>query len=351
MIRRLSVKGITVFPEEQLFPFVPGLNIFVGGNDSGKSHLMRLCYAVCKWSTGDSRKDLPVTWAEEKRLRQDLLRAFGVRELSTLVSRFRPAEAAVVHASLYGEDTPIGSAELEFRLQAGAEAPEMLQLPQRFTAGNAVFLAPQEVLSVYPYYVQVGRRYPELLDSATRELCRALETEPTQLPSPAMCHILALTERLLRGKLVRRSGRFYLQRPGQEPLELMAEGFKRTGTLALLIENGSVGPGTTLFWDEPEMNLNAAHLPQLVQILLALAKAGVQVMLTTHSLFLLRELTIQLAETPKPPSHRFFGLTPLEQGVRVCHADALTGLDTPESLEAEMIQADRYLSLRQSPTA
>ena len=79
-------------------------------------------------------------------------------------------------------------------------------------------------------------------------------------------------------------------------MSLVAEGFKRLGTLSYLIRNGSVKKGSVLFWDEPEMNLNASHLPVLVKTLTGLAKTGVQVMLSSHSLFLLRELMIQLSE-------------------------------------------------------
>lgn len=41
---------------------------------------------------------------------------------------------------------------------------------------------------------------------------------------------------------MKRDGRFFLQRPGQQPIEmsLVAEGFKRLGTLSYLIRNGSV---------------------------------------------------------------------------------------------------------------
>ena len=57
-------------------------------------------------------------------------------------------------------------------------------------------------------------------------------------------------------------------------MSLVAEGFKRLGTLSYLIRNGSVKKGSVLFWDEPEMNLNASHLPVLVKTLTGLAKTG-----------------------------------------------------------------------------
>lgn len=359
MIRKLAVEGVTVFPQREAFHFVPGVNIIVGGNDSGKSHLMKLCYAITKWGCGGTRRELPEVWAEEKRLRRDLLRVFGTQNLTSLTARNRGNGIASLHASLEGQKVPPGSAELDFHFTAEHEEEglHIKKLPQRFLSENAVFISPREVLSIYPCYMQAGKRYPELLDSASWELCRALEEEPTSAPVPeALRYVILQIEKLLSGKLQRINGRFYLKRPGQEPLELnlVAEGFKRIGTLGLLIGNGTVRSGTSLFWDEPEMNLNTSHLPLLVSIILGLCRAGVQIMLTTHSLFLLRELVIQLSEKPNEKlSRRFFGLQPPQdnqRGVRTSSGQALDEIDHIDSLEAEMEQADRYLNMNFEPS-
>ena len=352
MIRKLKVEGMTVFQHPESFNFVPGINIIVGGNDSGKSHLMKLCYAISKWGSGGSHRDLPEVWAEEKRLRQDLLRVFGTRDLTSLTSRLSGSHAqARIRAALEGEKVPAGTCELEFSFKAHCEEEglRISTMPERYLHSNAVFLSPREVLSIYPCYMQAGKRYPELLDSASWELCRALETEPaTPLPQ-ALRYVVKQIEQLLGGRLQRHNGRFYLQRPGQEALELnlIAEGFKRIGTLGLLIHNGTVRPGTALFWDEPEMNLNAGHLPLLVNLMMTLCRAGIQLLLTTHSLFLLRELVIQLAEQQnRSVSRRFFGLQAGRvEGRRVSESDELDQLAHLDSLEAEQEQADRYLSL------
>lgn len=350
MIRKLTVDGFTVFPTATSLTFEPGLNVLVGGNGSGKSHLMKLGYALCKWGFGGSRKELPVTWAEEKRLRLILLRVFALRDLTDLTSRTAAPCTATVRASLAGNKVPLGSAETAFSFRSGDEEDglSITVLPDRTLTDNTIYLAPREVLSIYPFYTQAGRRYPELLDSAGWDLCAALEQEPSAPLPPALAHVLHQIEALLHGQLVRRNGRFFLQHPDQAPLELnlTAEGYKRLGTLGLLLANGSVRAGTTLFWDEPEMNLNATHLPLLVDIMLGLCRAGIQVILSTHSLFLLRELAIQLADKRnRAVTRRFFGLQAKRCGSTVTSADSLARLDTLDILEAEATQADRYLSL------
>lgn len=355
MIRQLVVEGVTVFPSEKVFRFVPGINIIIGGNDSGKSHLMKLCYALTKWAGEGNKRGLPDVWAEEKRLRKDLLRVFGTHTLGALTSLNRGNNRARVQCSMQGEAVPAGTAETHFDFCADREEEglHMTRVPDRYLKENAVFISPREILSIYPCYMQAGKRYPELLDSASWELCRALEVEPPKdmvIPG-ALRHVIRQVENLLNGRLQRRHGRFFLERAQQQPMELnlVAEGFKRIGTLALLIGNGTIRKGTSLFWDEPEMNLNASHLPRLVGMMMTLCRAGVQLTLTTHSLFLLRELVIQLGEKANAGVSRLYvGLQPSEdntQGVRTSTGCSLDELDHIASLDAEQEQADRYLNI------
>lgn len=93
MIHDLLVRGVTVFPGSEHFEFVPGINVVVGGNDSGKSHLLKLCYTVARWSADGGKKSLPEKWAEEQRLRKDLMRVFAARGLAG-ADRPEPRERA-----------------------------------------------------------------------------------------------------------------------------------------------------------------------------------------------------------------------------------------------------------------
>lgn len=87
----------------------------------------------------------------------------------------------------------------------------------------------------------------------------------------------------------------------------------------------------------------------LVKTLTGLAKTGVQVILSSHSLFLLRELMIQLSEPRNAMVQRkFFGMSVPRgerSGVRVSWGESLEDVGPIESLEAEIEQADRYLKL------
>lgn len=354
MIRELTLSGVTAFLHETHLDFAAGINVIVGGNDTGKSHLMRLMYALCRWMERSPRRDFPEKWAEEHRLRRYLLHSFAARQLSALVSRRANTASARVHASFRGCKAPDGSADISFCFDSRKdENPNISSLPQRFLQERALFIPSRDVLTLFPCYVQVGKHYPDLLDGATWDLCRALEAEPSKAEhSEALQRVLKLIRTVLQGKIQRGGGsRFLLRRGKEEPLEmsLIAEGFKRVGTLGLLIENDALHEGDTLFWDEPEMNLNTTQLPMLCGIMLSLCEAGVQLIITTHSLFLLRELMIHLNRSSfSSLPRRFIGLhagTGLFGSVQVQQGESADDLGPLESLQAEMEQADRYLSM------
>lgn len=55
MLKSLDIKNLTVFATANL-RFSPQLNIFVGENGSGKSHLLKVAYAVLTASAEEGRK-------------------------------------------------------------------------------------------------------------------------------------------------------------------------------------------------------------------------------------------------------------------------------------------------------
>jgi AAA15 family ATPase/GTPase len=122
---------------------------------------------------------------------------------------------------------------------------------------------------------------------------------------------------------------------GRIAMPLVAEGLRKFATLHTIWKNGWLRPGTCLFWDEPEANLNPKLMDEAVAAILALAQGGVQVFLATHSYVILKELEVQA--TPDD-SVRFFALEPTPDGTKVHPADRYLDLK-PNPIE------DQYASL------
>jgi len=73
-------------------------------------------------------------------------------------------------------------------------------------------------------------------------------------------------------------------------MQQTAEGIKKIGILTTLITNRQLGKGTILFMDEPETALHPDAVRQMVEMLVALSKAGVQIFLASHSYFVIKQL-------------------------------------------------------------
>ena len=93
-------------------------------------------------------------------------------------------------------------------------------------------------------------------------------------------------------------GRFYLNIEGVSmEMHLVAEGLRKLAMLARLIATGSLVDKGFLFWDEPEASLNAKVVKLIARTILHLCQGGIQVVVASHSLFLLREFEILLQST------------------------------------------------------
>jgi len=143
-----------------------------------------------------------------------------------------------------------------------------------------------------------------------------------------------------------KAGRFYLKNSsGRMEMPLVAEGLRKLGMLARLIATGALLDKGYLFWDEPEANLNPRLIKRIAKIILDLSVNGIQIFIATHSLFLLRELEILLAQKKyRSISPMFFGLHKDSDGVSVLQGPTVDDIGDIASLNEELEQSDRFLN-------
>ncbi|MBC8083952.1 MAG: AAA family ATPase [Hymenobacter sp.] len=359
MLKRLHLRNFTVF-EDTDFAFGPGLNVLVGTNGTGKSHVLKLGYSTEMARTNINKaSDLVKTpinsfgsalaWSAS--LYKLLPNVFLSNQLSPLIRR--GAAMRTVVKVFFGKTT---ATRLAFQIireeESGNQSMTSLKaetgetpLPQPTENVSPVFIPAKEVLTMgwlLPMYalreVPIDQTYPDLL--------RLLPVLPLKSPEPAVAGILKRLHEIIGGKVEEEGGRYYLAAPDQPRMEMnmVAEGMRKFATLYKLLANGTLTPETTLFWDEPEANLNPALLKEMAAVLAELARAGFQIILATHSLFLLKELHI-LSQKEKTPV-RYFGLSTEAGGAtQVATADTLTDLPNLVALDVEIAQSDTFLDV------
>ena len=353
MLKRLQVKNFTVFAEAN-FEFGPGLNVVVGTNGTGKSHVLKLGYAVEvvreQVKHGAAVAGTPALANEETwgfHLSRCLPALFQVSGLGPLVS-FGPADRTATVEVVFSDEEIEESVQFELdgssqslRIVGGREA-QGATVP----AVEPVFIPAKEILTL-SYLTDIDKQYQAPVELNFLRLLAQLRKLPLR-NSAAPDALNALTHEL-GGNVVRENERFYLVRNDGQRLEMnmVAEGLRKFGTLQKLLANGSLTADTTLFWDEPEANLNPALLKKLAAVLAGMARQGFQIILATHSLFLLKQLHIlsrQPAAQPLPV--RYFGLNAQPGGpTHVSTTDDFEELPDVVALDEELAQAGEFLDV------
>jgi energy-coupling factor transporter ATP-binding protein EcfA2 len=356
-ITKIELEKFCAFRQASL-EFCPGINVFIGANGTGKSHLMKVLYSVLKANEHAEKRtqnnpNNMLTLLSQKLMgvfRPDPLRPEGgakdeTEGLGRLVTRGRRRACGSVQmetdaGKIFFELTTLGN----FRLHVDDLA----------RSGPAVFLPAREVLSMFEGFVSAYKTKLLSFDETYFDLCVALDAAPARGAWPKdFAGVLTELERVLGGRVHQIGGRFYIYNDhGVIESHLLAEGFRKLGTLFRLMQNESLARNGFLFWDEPESNLNPKMVTLVCRILRCLASSGVQVFVASHDYLLTHELSLA-AEYPEmhgefsPCPIRFFGFSRQnEEGSVSCQqGDILADLDNNPILDEFAALYDRRRAL------
>lgn len=346
MLRTLKTQNFTVFSDLSL-EFGKSLNVIVGENGSGKSHLLKLLYSMLSSSYElGNRLDAPPSKASlQGALADKLSGVFRPESLGRLVRR-KPGRAKS-EISLTFKDKQLN---LSFAFATNSRTEVVVEKrPQTWLTVPPAFLPTRELMSLYPGFVPLYEgRFLEF-EETWRDTCLLLGQPALRGPrSEKAARLLVPLEKAMGGKVVLDgNGRFYLKVPGTGNMEmhLVAEGWRKLCMLAQLITNGSLLDKGYLFWDEPEANLNPVVVKIVAATIIDLAQAGIQVFIGTHSLFLLREIEILTQKDARSVDTMFIGLHPMSQGSEALQGRGIGDIGPIAALDASLQQSDRYLEL------
>jgi energy-coupling factor transporter ATP-binding protein EcfA2 len=352
MLKRLHLKNFTVFADAN-FEFGPGLNVLVGTNGTGKSHVLKLGYASLKTAERLSKgenDEFKLAWNENntKNFLLDDLKGVFQPELNNVgrLIRWQTPQAKTSVRAGFGNDL---LSQFWFGI-VKADIPEyaihLIDISKEHRPreiGRPIFIPAKEVLTLaWISRLSEIRKLP--IDTTYTDLLNLLRPLPLLQLEKDAAEVLLRLEDLLGGIIEQSGDRFYLipKNGARVEIDLVAEGIRKFGTLFQLLMNGSLTKQTTLFWDEPEANLNPALLQKLATILAELARQGFQIILATHSMSLLKEFHILSREKDaKPLPIKYFGLNAGPgEATRIVTADNFEYLPDIVALEVELEQAD-----------
>jgi energy-coupling factor transporter ATP-binding protein EcfA2 len=360
MITGVKIENFTAFENLEI-TLSPRVNVIIGSNGTGKTHLLKAIYGLAlaglPASAGSSAKEVAAD------ISRKLLRLFSPEENRIGVLRAgganEPSRLSLVGSDETRIEVSFGSRSqvVQIKLDTGGTGHEL----------QPVFIPTKEVLSLVR-----GMRHPDhdratvemIFDDGYIDIAELLvrpgfEDEASSLDEDVrLSSVVRELVDLVGGRYRWTSEGAFRFEPGRyeekaDPARsksksaqayqdstvtrfvprgeqslssgMTAEGYRKIGVLHRLLCNGSISPGATgvLLWDEPEANLNPKLMKKLVQVLLELSRNGQQIVLATHDYVLLKWLDL-LIDKGKDDHVRFHALyrDPASQKLAVESADS-----------------------------
>ena len=298
-LTRVRLENFTAFDELDL-ELSPGINVLVGANGTGKTHLMKVCYAACDIT------------------RTGIL--FYEKVLNVFLPSVRNGNRLIKGQPEGWGDLPGGTSYIEIHTKDKKLRVVMstdgyddgLSIGDSKWPGSvieSVYIPVKEMLSNAPGFrslyaqreIHFEEVYRDILDRAFLPLLRHITYEPYG-------RLIANLQKAMGGVVVSgENEEFFLETSdGFIEFTLLAEGLRKLALLSILIQNGSLKEGSVLFWDEPETNLNPRLYGVVMEVLLELQRNGVQIFLATHDYGILKELELLMHEGDEVEFHSLY---------------------------------------------
>lgn len=299
----MKIKSV-VFEEFALFDnlkldFSPYINVITGFNGVGKTIVLKTLYSIMK-TIEDINNELvnPKVGKVSIEKAKEML-------ASKIIGVFMPDEGRV--GRLVRRKAGRGNANIKVSFEQNKNIQMRISTQMEKSIDliddlrdiksdiQALFIPPKEIISAASNFFSIYDNYHIAFEETYYDLNKLLLKPLTKgKNSKEQNAILEKFEDIIRGKVRMKDNKFYIKGKdmGEIEMGLVAEGDRKLATILHLVSNGTLGPNTILFWDEPESNLNPNRMKYISQALVELAKMGVQIFITTHSYFLLQEFSM-----------------------------------------------------------
>ena len=200
-VESVSLVRFSVFKKTQI-DFSTGLNVFIGANATGKSHVMKLLYSVLK-TRETARKD-----------RIDDKRRIAARLKEKLAGVFQPDEKDP--RRLVRRQVGRGSSKVILKASGGEftfKLTTLGNLTVEFDSLESVkpslFIPSREVIAMYHGFVDAYDKRELSFDETYYDLCKALSGRPAKGPRlKKAAELVEPLEEILGGKVSIEGGRF-----------------------------------------------------------------------------------------------------------------------------------------------
>jgi hypothetical protein len=176
-LRRLTCQNLTVFSSASL-DLSPSLNVFIGENGTGKTHLLQIASAVLTVGAEEGRKPNPPDPTKsflQTRIAEKLIGVFRPKSLGRLARQRQGHERCNVALSF--SDPALN---IDFRFAANSKSEVTLTgVPSMWLKTSAAYFPTRELLTIYPNFVSVYESHFLEFEETWRDTCVLLGAPPS----------------------------------------------------------------------------------------------------------------------------------------------------------------------------
>ncbi len=342
-IKDLYIENFTAFDQAK-FEFCDGINVLIGANGTGKTHAMKVMYGAV---LGLHFQEIFIVENIKYLIRNNENIDYPLsitNKVDDSSNQFRYISIGLCNKESNEPRTKINTTIENYKeiLPVYFPTTEMLSIYDNFFA------------TYERQHIPYNRTHYDLVLNLNEAILRKTHDD-----YKAIEPIIKNIQEIVTGYkdqqedlVILENDHFYFNIHGNKlDVNLVADGYRKLGTLYYLLRNGSLTTNSILFWDEPEASLNPILIRKTADIIRQLALAGIQIFVSTHDYLLAHELSL-LAEYPTPPAPekpniRFFALykdepqapTQIETGdtlSEIQHDDILNEFIAHDSYEASL---------------
>jgi predicted ATP-dependent endonuclease of OLD family len=264
------------------------INLLIGANGSGETFFLKALYSALRTVEQYQRDKEPKT--EKDLLFDALYWTFEARSLGDLVKKGKSALAF----------TMVANESERFSYSFGTSTQKNIQnLTNTFrpTMVNSLFVPAKEIVTVQDiilksYDVDRSFGFDKTYVDLARALSKTLKGRNYKEFSSARKSLYDAIGGKIEYDIVSKEWVFRDKERRVIQINLTSEGTKRLAVLDSLLGNHYLSRDSVVIIDEAEANLHPSMVGKFVDILVQLAKAGLQIFISSHSYFVIKKIYI-----------------------------------------------------------
>lgn len=204
MVNSISLKGFTSFTDNR-FSFINGVNILIGKNGTGKTHILKCLASAMQARHEFQEKQTTSKEQFEYILAENMGRYFKPDSIGNLVNKNIISGKSTVGIEIDGK-------ELSFSFSTTSKTTVKIEKDDKWDDCQFIYIPPREMFSLFEGFIGLSSKrelsfdqtYINLAHSLALPILRDLENNPLK-------SAIELLEKELKFKVLQMNGRFYIE--------------------------------------------------------------------------------------------------------------------------------------------